>query len=89
MDGKYELSFFLHVIDYETYMFRTSAMDYFPPHLISCHLNFALCAESVMCDCARKIYEYTELQIDSKSASEESQVCIAISGLYISLSGLS
>ena len=32
---------------------------------------------------------YTELQIDSKSASEESQVCIAISGLYISLSGLS
>ena len=31
----------------------------------------------------------TELQIDSKSASEESQVCIAISGLYISLSGLS
>ena len=36
------------------------------------------------------IYIYdTELQIDSKSASEESQVCIAISGLYISLSGLS
>ena len=57
LDGKYELRFFLHVIDYETYMFRTSAMDYFPPHLISCHLNFALCAESVICDCARKIYK--------------------------------
>ena len=38
------------MIDYETYMFRTSAMDYFPPHLITCHLNFALCAESVICD---------------------------------------
>ena len=35
------------------------------------------------------VLHYTELQIDSKSASEESQVCIAISGLYISLSGLS
>ena len=31
----------------------------------------------------------TLTQIDSKSASEESQVCIAIAGLYISLSGLS
>ena len=31
----------------------------------------------------------TELQIDSKSASEESHVCIAIASLYISLSGLS
>ena len=40
--------------------------------------------------CNQKIFYYvTELQIDSKSASEESQVCIAISGLYISLSGLS
>ena len=34
-------------------------------------------------------WSFTELQIDSKSASEESQVCIAIAGLYISLSGLS
>ena len=38
---------------------------------------------------SRKYLIPTELQIDSKSASEESQVCIAISGLYISLSGLS
>ena len=32
---------------------------------------------------------YTLTQIDSKSASEESHVCIAIASLYISLSGLS
>ena len=31
----------------------------------------------------------TLTQIDSKSASEESHVCIAIASLYISLSGLS
>ena len=31
----------------------------------------------------------TELQINSKSALEESQVCIAIAGLYINLTGLS
>ena len=34
-------------------------------------------------------YYLTLTKIDSKSASEESQVCIAIAGLYISLSGLS
>ena len=37
----------------------------------------------------QKLRPVTLTQIDSKSASEESQVCIAISGLYISLSGLS
>ena len=34
-------------------------------------------------------HHYTLTQIDSKSASEESHVCIAIASLYISLSGLS
>ena len=32
---------------------------------------------------------YTLTQIDSKSALEKSQVCIAIAGLYINLTGLS
>ena len=49
--------FFLHVIDYETYiMFRTSAMDYFPPHLISCHLNFAPRMRNRWYLIVRKIY---------------------------------
>ena len=32
---------------------------------------------------------FTEFQINSKSALEESQICIAIAGLYINLTGLS
>ena len=36
----------------------------------------------------KKTY-FTLTQIDAKSASEESHVCIAIASLYISLSGLS
>ena len=37
-------------------MFRTSAMDYFPPHLISCHLNFARMRNHCWYLIARKIH---------------------------------